>query len=199
MDRRLTRVALAAFGALALTLPLSSAQQQGGGAPYVQDEPRQLARVAYFSNAGLAGEYAIEYGKPKWQADYDKDFAKLTQGKRLRLGKDWWTSLNTFCPLTIGGKELKPGTYYLALECSKKNEWSLVALDPKTVFDQRIDAFATDQTHGGQNLPMKYEETKDAADQLTIKFVQDAKDTRLQTLEIHFGKHQLTAAVTPKV
>jgi len=176
----------------------SDARIQGNG-PVVQNEPRALARVVFFGSAGVAGEYAIEYGKPAWKSEYDQDFAKLTHGKRLRLGKDWWTTLNTYCPLTLEKVELKVGEYYLALECSEKGEWSLIALDPEPIRKSKVDAFSSATTKGGTKIPLAYEATKDEVQELSIQFLSDAKKPREQTLEIRFGKHRLTTPVQPKL
>jgi hypothetical protein len=175
------------------------AAQGNDGKPFIQDEPRGMARVVYFGNNGVAGEYAVEYGKPVWKAEYDKDFDKLSRGNRLRLGRDYWTTLDTWNALTIGDKEVKAGQYFLGLECSDKGQWSLVLLDPEPLRRQRFDAFGTAQTKGGQLLPMQHAEARESAETLAIRFVADEKDARLQSLEIRFGRHRLTTAVKPKV
>jgi hypothetical protein len=189
-----------ALGSLALGASIASASRpvhfnaQEKGKPYIQDEPRGMARVVYFDDRGIAAEYSIEYGKPAWKDEYDK----MLKG-RVRLGNNYWTTLDTWNGLTIGDMEVKVGQYFLALECSDKNQWSLVLLDPEPLRKGKVDAYSSNGTKGGLLAPMKYEESKEAADTLSIKFVGDAKDQKLQTLEIRFGKHRLTAAVKPKV
>jgi hypothetical protein len=177
----------------ATSSPANPAAQQTDK-PAIQDEPRGMARVVYFGGNGIAAEYKIEYGKPAWKDEFDKQLKG-----RVRLGRDYWTTLDTWNGLSIGDKDVKAGEYFLALECSDKKEWSLVLLDPEPLRKQKFDAFGSAQTKGGQLVPMKYEETKDAAESLSIKFVGDAKDPKLQTLEIRFGKHRLSTAVKPKV
>ena len=88
---------------------------QEKGKAYIQDEPRGMARVLYFGDAGIAGEYSIEYGKPAWKDEYDK----MLKG-RLRLGNNYWTTLDTWNDLSIGDKEVKAGMYFVALERSDK-------------------------------------------------------------------------------
>jgi hypothetical protein len=169
-------------------------------APYVQNEPRAMSRVVFFGGGGLAGEYSIQYGKPAWKPEYDQNFEKMTRGQRMRLGKDWWTSLETFGPLTFGEKtELAEGSWFLALECSAKGEWSLVALDPAPLRKSRMDAFATAKTTGGTMIPMQYETVAENEPDLRIQFVADAAKPREQTLEIRFGKHRLSTRVVAKL
>lgn len=190
--------------AVLLAGPAPAARQ--GSGPYVQHEPRAMARVVYFNASGaananpIAGEYAIEYGKPAWRAEYDANFDELTRGKRLRLGKDWWTTLHTFTTLEFGGKEeLKPGSWYLALERSQKGEWSLIALEPAPILKSKLDAFGSAQTRGGVKLPLQYEATQEASAELSIRFLEEKEQLRQQTLEIRFGKHRLTATVKPAI
>ncbi len=194
---------LAALAAAATTG--GAARGQGTG-PFIQLEPRAMARVVYFHASGgtngnpIAGEYTIEYGKPDWRREYDADFDQLTRGKRLRLGKDWWTTLDTFVPLSFGEKsELKAGEYFLALECSDKGDWSLIALDPEPLKKSKVDAFGSSQTKGGTKIALTYEATTDETKELTIQFVGDEKKPREQALEIRFGKHRLTTVVKPKI
>lgn len=170
------------------------AAQGNDGKPYIQDEPRGMARVVYFGGNGVAAEYSIEYGKPAWKSEFDKELKG-----RVRLGSNYWTTLDTWNPLTVGDKEVKAGEYFLGLESAKEGQWSLVLLDPDPLRKQKIDGYSTPQTKGGQLIPMKYEESKDSADTLAIRFVGDEKDAKQQTLEIRFGRHRLTAPVKPKV
>ncbi|MBM4014866.1 MAG: hypothetical protein FJ293_07870 [Planctomycetes bacterium] len=165
-----------------------------------------MARVVYFNASGaqngnpIAGEYTIEYGKPDWRSEYDAGFDQLTRGKRLRLGKDWWTTLDTFVPLGFGEKsERKAGEYLLALECSEKGEWSLIALDPEPLKKSKVDAFGSGQTRGGTKIPLTYATTENEAKELSIQFVGDDKKPREQTLEIRFGRHRLTTMVKPRI
>jgi hypothetical protein len=195
----------AILAAFAVALLGGGARGQGSG-PFIQHEPRAMTRVVYFNASGaqngnpIAGEYAIEYGKPTWQRAYDADFAKLTRGQRHRLGKDWWTTLDTFVPLGFGEKtELKAGEYFLALECSDKGDWSLIALDPEPLKKSKVDAFGSSQTKGGTKIPLAYETTADEAKELSIQFLGDDQKPREQVLEIRFGKHRLTTVVKPKV
>jgi DUF2911 family protein len=53
-------------------------------------------------------------------------FDGMTKGKTWRLGKDFWTVLDTNVPLKIAGKEVAAGTYYLGLfRSADGSAWSL--------------------------------------------------------------------------
>src|SRR5262245_33441146 len=80
-------------------------EEEEGENPAIQLEPRVMARVVYYGDSGISAEYAIEYGTPEWKPEYDKSWDSMTRGKRLRLGKDWWTTLNSMSPLVMGKVE----------------------------------------------------------------------------------------------
>ena len=124
----------------------------------------------------------------------------MTLGKRMRCGKDWWTTLDTFCPLQFADKvDLVEGAYFLALECSEKGEWSLVALDPAPIRKARMDAFASPTTTGGTSIPLIYEAVTTAEPELSIQFLAAEGKPGEQTLEIRFGTHRLTTRVVAKL
>ncbi|MCE9636204.1 MAG: hypothetical protein K8T90_10925 [Planctomycetes bacterium] len=196
---RSLKVAALAFSLVAAAT-LAVAWAAGEATPFVQNEPRAMSRVVYFGKAGLVGEYAVQYGKPTWQAAYDTDFDKMTRGKRMRLGKDWWTTLDTFCPLTFGEKtDLADGAYFLVLECSDQGAWSLVALDPAPIRKAKMDAFGSAKTTGGTAIPLTYEASTEAEPELKIQFLAVEGKPGEQTLEIRFGKHRLSTRVVPKI
>ncbi len=199
MPRPSVFVVLASLALVSSVTALARFPQPGGDKPFVQETTRGAARVVWFGGNGVAGEYSLDYGRPQWKSEYDADFDKLTKGKRLRLGADWWTRLDTIVPLEIGGKEVKPECWFLALERSDKGDWFLVLLDQASIRKQKQDAFGSAQTTGGIKAPMESSTPTEAADTLTMRFVADEKDSRLQTLEIRFGKHLLTTKVKAKV
>lgn len=200
MRRSHLAVALALTAAAVVAGSGLAARAAGEPNAFAQIQERSLARVAFFGEKGLAGQYSIQYGKPEWKAAYDADFDKMTLGKRIRLGKDWWTTLETYCPLTLGGTgELAEGSWFLALERSEKGDWSLVALDPAPIRKARMDAFSTAKTTGGTLAPMQYEKVAEDQANLLIQFHADKAKPGEQTLEIRFGKHRLTTKVVAKL
>ena len=176
----------------------------GGPRAAVQTKVRTLSRVVLFGDKGLAGEYSIQYGSPEWKPAYDQDFEKITRGQRIRLGNDWWTTLDSFETLTFtdqagGTTELAAGSWFLALDCSAEGAWNLVALDPAPIRKAKLDAFASAKTTGGTLVPMQYDTVEDEESSLKIGFVAVEGKPLEQTLEIRFGKHRLRTAVTPKL
>ena len=97
-------------------------------ATFSQDQPKYLeyghhtdrggTRVAYWDNEKdqAAGQVAIEFGRPAWKPEYDGQLDAMTSGKIWRLGENFWTSLDTNIPLTLGGVDVPVGYYYLVVK-----------------------------------------------------------------------------------
>jgi Protein of unknown function (DUF2911) len=107
-----------ALGLLFLLPPSGFAQIQQrpiqvfGGQP----DERASTRILYETDKAI-GEFAIDYGRPVWKKEYEDPaiFDKMTRGKVWRLGKDFWTTLDTSLPLRIAGREVSIGYYYLGV------------------------------------------------------------------------------------
>ena len=113
-----------------------------GGTP----DDRASARVLYWNaqTDAAAGQVAIDYGRPVWKKEYNDPakFDAMTRGKIWRMGSNYWTILDTELPLSIGGKKVPIGFYYLGLHRSEEgSEWSLAFIDPAKARKQRLDAF----------------------------------------------------------
>lgn len=189
---------------LAVAAGTAAALAEGGPKARVQTKPRTMSRVVLFGDKGLAGEYSVQYGSPAWKPEYDENFEKITRGQRIRLGNDWWTTLDSFETLTFtdaagGTTEVAPGFWFLALQCSAEGAWHLVVLDPAPIRTAKLDAFASGKTTGGTLVPMQYDTTEDAEPSLKIDFLPVEGKPLDQTLQIRFGKHRLRTTVAPKM
>ena len=158
------------------------------------DSPRVSTRMAYVgSDSG--GQFAIDYGQPEWKAEYEAQFEALTKGKRWRLGNNFWTTLDTHLDLYIGGIPVKAGYYYLVLERSESDEWRLILLDPKIAREKRLFASMANQTSGGLEAPLKWEQVEETASKLEVRLIPDETDLNKTMLEIRWGKHKLTTSI----
>lgn len=160
---------------------------------------RKAVRCVFFGSTTVSGSYAIDYGAPAWNADYDSQFDALTMGKRVRFGKDQWTTLDSSCALGFGKTDLKAGLYYCVLERSKKGDFSLVLLESEEIRKARLDPFASAQTKGGISIPLEHAKVEDSAASLAIAVEKDAQNEKEQTLTISFGPHRLTTRVKAKI
>ena len=87
-----------AMGILMVSLCKTSAQTSRGPIQVFGGQPDERAstRLLYETNRAI-GEFAIDYGRPAWKKEYEDPatFDKMTRGKIWRLGKDFWTTLDT--------------------------------------------------------------------------------------------------------
>src|SRR2546422_10299798 len=110
------------------------------------DSPeRGTTRVGYWNNEKNqgAGQFAIDYGRPVWRKEYEDtaNFDKMTKGKVYRLGSNYWTTLDTDIPLTVAGKSIPAGQWYLGLHRSEDGAtWSLAFIDPAKARAAHLDA-----------------------------------------------------------
>lgn len=165
------------------------------------DSPeRGTTRVGYWNNEKNmgAGQLAIDYGRPVWRKEYEDatNFDKMTKGKVYRLGSNFWTTLDSDMPLTIAGKTIPAGSWYLGLHRSEDGAtWSLVFIDPAKARAAHIDASEIERAPIAHKAPMTVEQAGDAKDKLTIDLVFQKGNLKDVTVRIAWGKMQLSAPI----
>jgi hypothetical protein len=160
---------------------------------------RTSTRLAFFG-AGGSQQAAISYGAAKWRAPMAKGVESgKFDGKRWRLGVDFWTTFDNNAAMTIGGKAVPPNGYYLSLERTAKGEYLLAFNDAAEVRKLKIDAYQVERTTGGIEVPMKAETVTDVAETLAIDFEVADADQTTGTLVIRFGPYKLSAPYAMKV
>jgi len=165
------------------------------------DSPeRGTTRVGYWNNEKNqgAGQFAIDYGRPVWRKEYEDtaNFDKMTKGKVYRLGSNFWTTLDTDMPLTIAGKTVPAGVWYLGLHRSEDGAtWSLVFIDPAKARAAHVDASEIERAPISFKAPMSADAAGEMKEKLTIDLVLKKGDLKNVTLKIAWGKIQLTAPI----
>ncbi|MBK8979161.1 MAG: DUF2911 domain-containing protein [Planctomycetes bacterium] len=185
MIRLASLSALAA--ALALATPSSAQVQVFGG-----DGPR-MASTRIFWNNGPVGMMCIQYGQPEWKAEYDAMRPKLT-GKQLRLGKDFWTTFNTTCLVTIGGTEIPAGSYYLGLKCDDDGNFHLLVMSAEDADAEGWAPFVPDAWEADYVCPLKMTAAEDSAAKMQISLASVGDDPTKMTFSVRWGTHVLAAA-----
>jgi len=166
------------------------------------DSPeRGTTRVGYWNNEKNqgAGQFAIDYGRPVWRKEYDDtgNFDKITKGKVYRLGSNFWTTLDSDMPLTIAGKSIPAGSWYLGLHRSDDGAtWSLVFIDPAKARAAHIDASEIERAPIAYKAAMTVEQASESKEKLTIDLIFQKGNLKDVTLRIGWGKMQLSAPVT---
>lgn len=165
------------------------------------DSPeRGTTRVGYWNNEKNrgAGQFAIDYGRPVWRKEYDDtaNFDKMTKGKVYRLGSNFWTTLDSDMPLTIAGKAIPAGLWYLGLHRSADgNTWSLVFIDAAKARADHIDASEIERAAIAHKAEMTVTQATELKEKLTIDLVMQKGNLKDVTLKIAWGKMQLSAPI----
>lgn len=163
-------------------------------------EERGGARVLYWNTKvdGPAGQLAIEYGRPEWKKTYEDpaEFDKMTKGKVWRMGKNFFTLLDTSLPLKISGRTIAPGYYFLGLRRSADGaSWSMAFMDPSKVRAARLDGFVIDKAHVEFEVPVKMEKSKDIAGKLAITLPYPEATPTHVTFRLAWGNFIATAPI----
>lgn len=163
-------------------------------------EERGSARVLYWdqSKDGAAGQLAIDYGRPGWRKEYEDTakFDSMTIGKVWRLGKDFWTVLDSSVPLKIAGTNVPVGSWYLGLHRSSDGKtWSLAFIDPAKVRKARLDAFEINKAPVEFKIPLTAVEAATTTEKLNITLSYKKENIKDVTLKILWGKLQVSAPV----
>ena len=167
-----------------------------GGAP----DDRASARVLYWNTQtnAPAGQFAIDYGRPVWKKEYEDSatFDAKTRGKIWRMGSNYWTIVDTQLPLSIGGKKVPVGFYYLGLHRSEEgSEWSLVFIDPGRVRKERLDAFQMEKAPVEFEALMSIAKAETSTEKLTITLSYPKDDIKHVTMRVAWGNMVLNAPI----
>jgi len=169
------------------------------------DSPeRGTTRVGYWNrekNQG-AGQFAIDYGRPVWRADYEDKakFDSMTKGKVYRLGANFWTTFDSDIPVTVAGVSIPAGHWFLGLHRSEDGAtWSLAFIDPAKASGMHLDASEIGRAPIAHKAAMKIEMASEKREKLTIDLLYPEANPNDVTLRIGWGNLQLTApiAVSP--
>jgi len=184
----MNKFALIAVSTLSLlaAAPAQDVQVFGGAGT------RGSATKILFGATGCVGMVCVQYGQPNWKDEY----AAMVQakGKNFRLGKDFWTTINTSVDLTIGGVKMPAGAYYLGLHANEEGVMHLAAFDAAASDRANQGPWAPDAWKIDWVAPLTHGEVDEMASKLAINLENGDSPTDM-TLEIHWGGHSLTAPV----
>lgn len=177
------------------------AKGAGGAAVQVfaQTVARKNTRAAWFSRSGSPGQIAIDWSPVPWQADYESKLGKAElQGKKWRLGADFWTRLDTTFDLHFGAVTVPAGYWYLTLEQRSADTFVLAFHDPVAVRKLKLDAFMANKLQGGIEVVLKHA-NGDVANELSLEVAMAGQSQNEGTVTIAFGPHVLAAPFTVKL
>jgi hypothetical protein len=202
MNSRKSILLMLSVGVLLGCGVIASAQQQRPriGA-FGSDSPeRGTTRIGYWDNVknGGTGQFAIDYGRPVWKKDYEDTakFDSMTNGQVWRLGSNFWTVLDTDMRITVSGKAVPVGSWYLGLKRSGDGaSWSLAFINPSKVKAALLDASEIGKAPVDFEAPMTLEKAADTKDKLVIDLIIDTSNIYQASLSISWGNLKLTAPI----
>jgi len=192
---------LLSVAVLGTSSPSNAREQAHKIEVFGSDSPeRGTTRVGYWDDTkkGGTGQFAIDYGKPIWRKDYEDSakFDAMTKGRVWRMGSNFWTVLDTDMPITIAGKSVPAGYWYLGLKRSADGaSWSLAFIDPQKVKQAQLDASEIGRAPIAFEAPMTIEKASESRDKLVIDLVIDKDHIYQATLRVAWGNLQLSAPV----
>jgi hypothetical protein len=183
----------------ALTLVAALQAQKVFGGP---DPDRKASTVFVFTDSFevLAG-VSISYSQPNWQDSYDGMLETLKGSNYSRLGKNWWTTLDTVGTVEIGGMKIEAGSYYLGLACGKDGAFSVLIFDSKQAMKTGWLPFTTALFTGEAKpqtkapLTLAKDSLKEVVLKMEIEIAADKKDPATGKFSIRWGKRELSAPV----
>ncbi len=190
-----------------LSLATAEARQRSDFWVYGQVvEERGASRVGYWKrnvNEGL-GEVVVDYGRPVWKEQYADQLDQLTRGRMWRMGDNYWTLLDTNLPIRVGGVEVSPGLYYLAIRRSADGaNWELAFVDPQKSRLRLLDSYDVG-TRPAEipvlfTAPLSFRETQQLTERLTILLTLEAGSQTTGKMELTWGKFALSTPleITP--
>ena len=183
-------------GSFLSTTSTATAQVQVMNAP--KDEDRRGSNVIMFGDAGISAFVAVTFSAPKWDDKYDKEGAlDMFKGKGVRLGKNWWTTLDTTCALEIAGKKLEAGSYVLGLHVTEKGDMHLVAINSTDATKHKMMPWDGKSWKKTTHIPLKLEKGKleKTHQKMDISIRGDEKNVGKGEFAIRWGTHELSAPV----
>jgi DUF2911 family protein len=195
------RVSIGALALVAAVAMTAFGQDKPRFVAYPSDSPeRGTARVLYWdSNKDqAAGQLAVDYGRPVWKKAYENEalFDSMTKGKVWRLGSNFWTEFNNDMPLTVGGRQVAAGQWYLGVKRSADgSKWSLVFIDPAKIRSSSIDASEIARAPIELETPLAMEKQAEIKDKLTIDLLYQNPNNLDVTMKISWGNFSLSAPV----
>lgn len=157
---------------------------------------RYRSSAAYFGEGFVpGGEISIDSGTVTWKDEFFDQAESIEVGGRWRLGREFWSSLDSNVPFTMGGEKFESGFFYLAMQ-KNSDGWDLLVIDAAKVRAKQLDASQADDVEGGTLVPLlgATEDVEEDSEKISLVFVAGDSPEKL-TLRIDFGPYHLETPV----
>jgi hypothetical protein len=191
----LTRSLVAAAFAAAITSPFLAAQAPQAFS-FMDTDRKASVMLAFVGQEAVVAGAAINFTSPVWKDSNNALIDKL-KGQNVRLGKNWWTTLDTISPLEIGGAKIAPGAYYLGLHCDKDGKFSLLVIDAGKAMKNGWVPFDSEPWKADVTAPLTLakDSLKDTVEKMEIELATEKTDPTTGKFSVRWGKHELSAPV----
>lgn len=166
------------------------ANLQVGAATYERSHAR-----AWSKDVAKPGRIDLTYGSPVWSSALDGALGGAPPGTRLRLGNNFFATLDTDRTVSAGEISVPAGHYYLALEKQSDDALALLLLDPAPIRAKHMNSNQTAETTGGIAIPLEWHRERPVAERLSIRFGPGDGDGTVM-LTMHFGPHEVRTTLT---
>ncbi|MHC5062596.1 MAG: TPR end-of-group domain-containing protein [Planctomycetota bacterium] len=155
---------------------------------------RKALRIACGKNeAGPVSELVLSYNPVAWlkRLPSREEFDRQTRGHSWRLGKNFWTVLESNRNLRSMDGMIPAGTWYLGVHRATDGSFWLSFHDPRDVRHQLIDSFWIDESRAKFHLALEFEEAEALVDPLTLSLNADPETEGKIDLEIAWAGYRL--------
>jgi tetratricopeptide (TPR) repeat protein len=157
-----------------------------------QKMERAGTRVALFQEDGGLGQVSIEYGPVAWKDEFGSALESgQLDGRRWRLGKDYWTNLSADVPFALGDIAFVPGDYYLMLE-KAGDRYTLVVQPVAEIRATKQDPYWAHEITGGTAVAMQHTTAEPSAAILDLTLATTSNESKTGSFTIRFGPHVLS-------
>jgi hypothetical protein len=151
---------------------------------------RRSAGLFFWDDGKHPGSFVFHYGTPGWKADYET-LVEREQAETIRLGKDYWTTLENSLPLRLGETTLPVGHWYLALHKTQEGAFHIAAFDAARLRKARVPANTPDAGEPDLEFALTRERLDEVQQELRIITTANEEDPTRGTIALRWGPYRL--------
>ncbi len=153
--------------------------------------PRLVSAV----RQGTGERMAVAYSTVPWKPELAEPGAlqAAAEETRWRIGKNFWTTIETDRALRAGAHWAPAGRYYASVDYTADAGWQLCLHDPATVRNRSLDAYWAADAPVDHRVPLRLESGAPLVEQLSLALRRVNVHPRAAALEIAWGPHRLVA------
>lgn len=185
---RLRHLALTIISLTATDLPAQFFRSMG-------TDTRRVARATWLGRSGDQS-VAIEYGQPKWRAEYEAVATRREAGPMM-LGNGTLTTLCSDVDLTFGAQRVPRGRWYLSAWRDEQQAWSLAVFSAERVDTSGRGATTILSTEPEFRVPLRLTRAPESMEQFEITLADGKPAPTGLVLTLAWGPYRLGTELQP--